>query len=61
MFSAGLTLDGGSTLAAFDQWNQDMIDNGNVPEGFDWREHADFTCLTQAQENLGLTPNPGNL
>lgn len=55
------SLDGGSSLASFDQWNQDMIDNGNVPQGFDWREHADFSCLTEAQENLGLTPNPGNI
>ena len=33
-------LDGGSSEEAFDAWNQDMIDNGNVPEGFDWREHV---------------------
>ena len=46
---------------AFEQWNQDMIDNGNVPDGFDWKEHADFSCLTEAQENLGLDVEPGNL
>ncbi|MGH2734881.1 MAG: hypothetical protein ACRDKZ_04825, partial [Actinomycetota bacterium] len=51
-------MDGGAPADAFDQWNQDMIDNGNVPEGFDWKEHADFTCLWQAQENLGLEQNP---
>jgi ABC-type nitrate/sulfonate/bicarbonate transport system substrate-binding protein len=51
-------LDGGAPAAAFDQWNQDMIDNENVPEDFDWREHADFTCLWEAQENLGLELNP---
>ena len=55
------SMDGGSSLAAFDQWNKDMIANGNVPEGFDWQEHADFSCLTEAQENLGLDANPGNL
>lgn len=54
-------LDGGAPVEAFDAWNQDMIDNGNVPEGFDWREHADFSCLTEAQKNLGLEPQPGNL
>lgn len=59
--STQLALDGGSSLESFEEWNQDMIDNGNVPEGFDWKEHADFTCLTQAQENLGLEPNPGEL
>lgn len=55
------SLDGGAPAEAFDEWNQDMIENGNVPEGFDWREHADFSCLTQAQENLGLEPNPGDM
>lgn len=54
-------LNGGAPLEAFDQWNQDMIANGNVPEGFDWKEHADFSCLTQAQEKLGLDVMPGNL
>jgi ABC-type nitrate/sulfonate/bicarbonate transport system substrate-binding protein len=54
-------LDGGASEEAFDLWNQDMIDNGNVPEGFDWREHADFSCLTEVQEKLGLEPNPGDI
>ena len=35
-----------------------MIEVGQVPEGFDWREHVDFTCLWQAQESLGLEQNP---
>lgn len=56
-----LALTGGASIESFDIWNQDMIDNGNVPEGFDWKEHADFSCLTQAQENLGLEVLPGNL
>jgi ABC-type nitrate/sulfonate/bicarbonate transport system substrate-binding protein len=56
-----LALDGGSSMDAFEKWNQAMIDNGNVPEGFDWKEHSDFGCLTEAQEKLGLKPNPGNL
>jgi ABC-type nitrate/sulfonate/bicarbonate transport system substrate-binding protein len=51
-------MDGGAPADAFEQWNQDMIDNGNVPEGFDWREHVDFTCLWQVQEELGLEKNP---
>jgi ABC-type nitrate/sulfonate/bicarbonate transport system substrate-binding protein len=53
-----LALDGGASVESFDQWNEDMIANGNVPEGFDWREHVDFTCLWQVQENLGLEQNP---
>lgn len=54
-------LDGGASVEAFEQWNQDMIENGNVPEGFDWKEHVDFSCLTEVQENLGLEPNPGDV
>jgi hypothetical protein len=38
-----------------------MIDNGNVPEDFDWTEHVDFSCLTEAQENLGLEVEPGDV
>jgi ABC-type nitrate/sulfonate/bicarbonate transport system substrate-binding protein len=55
------SLDGGATEEAFEQWNVDMIDNENVPADFDWREHVDFSCLTEAQENLGLEPNPGDI
>jgi ABC-type nitrate/sulfonate/bicarbonate transport system substrate-binding protein len=55
------SLTGGAPLDAFEQWNEDMIDSGNVPKGFDWREHADFSCLTQAQKNLGLDVEPGNI
>jgi ABC-type nitrate/sulfonate/bicarbonate transport system substrate-binding protein len=51
-------MDGGAPADAFDQWNQDMIDNGNVSEDFDWKEHADFSCLWEVQEKLGLEQNP---
>jgi hypothetical protein len=56
-------LDGGSPATAFEQWNQDMIENGNVPDGFDWKTASDFECLWEAQENLGLElrPNPDEL
>jgi NitT/TauT family transport system substrate-binding protein len=54
-------LTGGAPLDAFEQWNEDMIANGNVPDGFDWKEHVDFSCLTQAQENLGLEVQPGDV
>jgi ABC-type nitrate/sulfonate/bicarbonate transport system substrate-binding protein len=50
-------MDGGAPAAAFEQWNEDMIANENVPEGFDWKEHVDFTCLWQVQEKLGLDQN----
>lgn len=54
-------LTGGSPLAALDQWNQDMIDMGDVPKGFDWKKFADFSCVTKAQEKLGLKVEPGVL
>ena len=54
-------LTGGAPLEAFEQWNQDMIANGNVPDDFDWKEHADFSCLSQVQEDLGLEVQPGEL
>jgi ABC-type nitrate/sulfonate/bicarbonate transport system substrate-binding protein len=59
--STQIATDGGSSMESFEQWNRDMIANGNVPEGFDWKQHADFSCLTEAQNELGLAPNPGNL
>jgi ABC-type nitrate/sulfonate/bicarbonate transport system substrate-binding protein len=52
------SLDGGAPADAFDQWNEDMIANENVPEDFDWKEHADFNCLWRVQEELGLENNP---
>ena len=54
------SMDGGAPADAFEAWNQDMIDNGNVSEGFDWKEHVDFDCLWEAQENLGLEQNPSS-
>lgn len=55
------SLDGGSSAASFDEWNQDMINNKNVPSDFKWREHVDFSCLTDVQRKLGLNPNPGDV
>lgn len=56
-----LALTGGASEEAFDAWNDDMIANENVPEDFDWREHVDFSCLTEAQEELGLPVSPGDI
>ena len=54
-------LTGGAPLDAFEQWNSDMIENGNVPDGFDWKAHVDFSCLTQVQKDLGLEVQPGKV
>jgi ABC-type nitrate/sulfonate/bicarbonate transport system substrate-binding protein len=55
------SLTGGAPEESFDEWNDGMIKAGNVPEGFDWREHADFSCLTEVQKKLGLDVEPGNI
>jgi ABC-type nitrate/sulfonate/bicarbonate transport system substrate-binding protein len=51
-------LDGGAPADAFDQWNEDMVATEVVPEDFEWRDHADFNCLWQVQDELGLEQNP---
>jgi ABC-type nitrate/sulfonate/bicarbonate transport system substrate-binding protein len=55
------SLNGGSPEDTWDTWNEAMIGAGNVPEGFDWREHVDFSCLTEVQEKLGLEVEPGEI
>ena len=55
------SLTGGAPMDSFEAWNDAMIEAGNVDEGFDWTEHADFTCLTEVQEKLELEVEPGNL
>lgn len=57
--SIQLALTGGASEESFDEWNEDMIANGNVPEDFDWRDYSDFSCLSEAQEELGLPVEPG--
>ena len=49
-------LDGGSSEEAFDAWNEDMIENGNVPEGFDWREHATSPASTRCRRSSAWRP-----
>jgi ABC-type nitrate/sulfonate/bicarbonate transport system substrate-binding protein len=52
------SLDGGAPADAFDKWTEDMIADGIVPEGFDWRDHADFNCVWEIQDELGVERNP---
>lgn len=60
-FSTQIAIEAGASEESFESWNDDMIENENVPEGFDWREHVDFTCLTEVQEKLGVEVEPGNI
>ena len=50
---------GARRVKSFDEWNQAMIDNGNVPKDFNWKDHVDFSCVTAAQKKLGLPLGPG--
>lgn len=52
------SLDGGAPADTFDQWAEDLISNGALPEDYDWRQYVDFSCLWEAQEALGLEKNP---
>ena len=56
-----IALDGGASEESFDEWNDGMIENENVPADFEWRDHVDFSCLTEVQEELGLPVQPGDL
>ena len=56
-----LALGGGASEESFDEWNNDMIANENVPADFAWRDHVDFSCLTEVQEELGLEVEPGDV
>lgn len=55
------SLDGGADVEGFDNFQQNLKDLGTLSEDFEWRDHADFTCLWQAQENLGLERRPADL
>jgi ABC-type nitrate/sulfonate/bicarbonate transport system substrate-binding protein len=52
------SLDGGASVESFDKFESDFKALGTIPEDFAWRDHTDFTCLWQAQENLGIEQNP---
>ncbi len=60
-FGNQIALEGSASEQGFDEWNEDMIANENVPADFDWREHVDFGCLTEAQEALDLPVEPGDI
>jgi ABC-type nitrate/sulfonate/bicarbonate transport system substrate-binding protein len=52
------SLDAGTTVEALDKFQADLKSLGNLSEDFDWRDHADFSCLWEAQEQLGLPLRP---
>ncbi len=54
-----LSLDGGTTIAALDKFQKDLKTAGAISASFNWRDHADFSCLSEAQQSLGLPLRPG--
>jgi ABC-type nitrate/sulfonate/bicarbonate transport system substrate-binding protein len=56
--NGNFSLDAGTTIAALDKFEQDLTTLGHLPEEFDWRDHADFSCVWEAQEALGLPQRP---
>lgn len=55
-----ISLDGGATVAALDKFEKDLKSVGVLSPNFNWRDHADFSCLTEAQQSFGLPVRPGN-
>jgi hypothetical protein len=52
------SLDAGTTIAALDKLQADLKSLDTLAEDFDWRDHADFSCVLEAQEALGLPQRP---
>lgn len=56
--SGNISLDNGAEIEGLDALQNNLKTLGIVSEDFDWRDHADFSCLHEAQENQGLEPRP---
>ncbi|OGR90270.1 MAG: hypothetical protein A2V88_08565 [Elusimicrobia bacterium RBG_16_66_12] len=53
-----LSLDGGATVASLDKHVANLQSLDVVSADFDWRDHSDFSCVWEAQEELGLPQRP---
>ena len=54
------SLDLGATVEALDEFEEVLRTLGRLSEEFDWRNHADFSCVWEAQETLGLDQRPAD-
>jgi ABC-type nitrate/sulfonate/bicarbonate transport system substrate-binding protein len=52
------SLDGGATEAGLDHFQANLVSLGELPAEFDWRDHADFSCVHEAQTALGMPQRP---
>ena len=53
-----ISKDGGFSAESMDSFAQGVIDLGQVPENFDWRDHVDLRFLHAAQDSLGIPRRP---
>lgn len=53
-------LDLGAPVEAWDRQQEIMSreDGGEISADFDWRDHVDFSCIWELQEEAGLPLNP---
>lgn len=56
--SGNMSLDNGAEIEGLDNLQENLKFLGIVSEEFDWRDHTDFSCLHEAQQNQGLEPRP---
>lgn len=52
------SLDFGATAEGLDRAVRIFQGTGDLSEDFDWRDHSDFSCVQEAQEELGLEQRP---
>ncbi|MGE5123689.1 MAG: hypothetical protein ACM3H7_04170, partial [Acidobacteriaceae bacterium] len=52
------SLDGGSSAEALDEVVVGLQQMGLLKAGFNWRDHSDFSCVNEAQAQLGLEKRP---
>jgi ABC-type nitrate/sulfonate/bicarbonate transport system substrate-binding protein len=53
-----MSMDAGTTEAALDKFQADLKSLGHLPADFNWRDHADFSCVHEAQAALGMPQRP---
>tara|TARA_B100000768_G_C11261329_1_gene368904 strand:+ start:895 stop:1959 length:1065 start_codon:yes stop_codon:yes gene_type:complete len=53
-----ISKDGGFSAESMDSFAQGVIDLGQVPGNFDWRDHVDLRFLHAAQDSLGIPRRP---
>lgn len=58
---AQLSPDGGFDAGIMDDFVAEQVELGNLPAEIDWRQYVDLGPLHEAQDSIGLEPNPADL